>query len=101
MAKRTAEEVKQIRALIDSTNGHFFKVIFVKRTTGEVREMTCRTGVKRYVNGIGMKYDARSRNLVPVWVSNEGKEGAEAYRMVDLESVLEISVEGQRLQFAA
>jgi len=101
MAKRTAEEVVEIRNLIDSTEGRWFRTIYVKRTTGEIREMVCRVGVKAYVNGIGMKYDARSRNLMPVWVANEGKQGADAYRMIDLEGVLELKAEGQHLKYVA
>lgn len=100
MSKRTASEIIQIRALISKTNGHFFKVVFVKRSTGEVREMTARIGVKKYTNGIGLKYDAKSKNLLPVWVSNENLDGAEAYRMVDLETILEIKANGKELLYA-
>lgn len=100
MSKRTASEIKEIRNLIDSTDGHWFNVLYLKRTTGDERNMKCRIGVKAYVNGIGMKYDARSRNLVPVWVSGEGLKGADAYRMIDLEGVLEINAEGKKLKYA-
>ena len=97
---RTAEEIKEINALIDSTEGRWFKVTFFKRSTGELRTMTCRTGVKVYTNGVGLAYNPKSLNLRSVWVANEGKEGADAYRSVNLEGVVEIKAEGKELLYA-
>jgi len=40
------------RQVIGNTLGKFFSVEFVKRTTGEVRKMNCRTGVTKGVTGV-------------------------------------------------
>lgn len=107
MNKRTAEEIKEINARIDATNGRWFRVKFWKRgkpngdEAFEIRTMTCRKGVKEYTTGVGLRYDAKSANLCPVWVANEGLEGADAYRMVNLEGVIEIQTDGKTLAFAA
>lgn len=106
MNKRTAQEIAAINALIDSTEGRWFTVTFVKRGkkngegAGEIRTMTCRTGVKVYTNGVGMKYDAKAANLRAVWVANEGKQGADAYRMINLETVVEIKANGKEVLYA-
>jgi hypothetical protein len=62
--------------------------------------MTCRTGVKAYVNGVGLAYDPASHNLRGVWVANEGKSGADAYRSINLETVVEIKANGKELLYA-
>ena len=101
MSKRTASEIQEIRNLIASTDGRWFQCLYIKRTNGDERLMRCRTGVKAYTNGIGMKYDAKGKNLMPVWVAGEGLKGADAYRMIDLEGVLEIHAEGKKLAWVA
>jgi hypothetical protein len=100
MSNRTASEIKAINALIDATDGKWFTVTFIKRTDGTLRTMTCRTGVKKYVNGVGLAYDPKSLNLRSVWVANEGKEGADAYRSINLETVTEIKANGKELLYA-
>ena len=100
MSKRTAQEIQAINTLIDSTDGRWFTVTFIKRTDGSLRTMTCRTGVKKYVNGVGLAYDPKSLNLRSVWVANEGKEGAESYRSINLETIVEIKAEGKELLYA-
>ena len=48
---------QQAVELIHNTNGLIFHVRFVKRGNGEVREMTARTGVRKFVKGTGLKFD--------------------------------------------
>ena len=76
-----------IRTLIGSTGGTFFSVKFVKRTTGELRRMVCRTGVKRGVKGIGLSFDPKERDLVVVWDVLK-----RSFRMIPLEGVKELKV---------
>lgn len=87
--------VQDAIALIQMTNGSFFSVTFEKRTTGELRSMTCRTGVQAYANGRGMNYDLAEKGLCGVWVANEGKTGAEAYRSFGFETIRSLRVGGQ------
>jgi hypothetical protein len=85
----------QLAELINKTNGAFFNVTFVKRTTGEERTMTCRTGVHKYTNGVGLKYDRKQHDLIGVWVSNEGKSGADAYRSISIDGLVSAKINGE------
>ena len=85
---------QQAIELIAQTNGSFFNVSFIKRTTGELRNMTCRTGVMKYVSGVGMKYNREEHNLLGVWVSNEGLAGKEAYRSISIEGITTLKIKG-------
>jgi hypothetical protein len=89
--QKALELINKIKA-----SGKFFTVTFKKRTTGELRTMTCRGGVSKHVTGEGLKFDPAKKNLVPVFEVNnqEGKTGKDAYRFISLESVLFISSEG-------
>lgn len=91
--------------LIPLTN-EIFIVKFIKRTTGEIRTMRCRKGVKKYVSGVGAAYDAKSKGLLTVWDMDKMTEytksgmtkeeaGPKCYRSIPLEMILEISVNGE------
>lgn len=77
---------------------NFFTVTFVKRTTGELRTMNCRTGVKKYVTGVGMKYNPREKNLLPVWERRSDGEGAENYRNVNLNDLVTLVINKQHYE---
>lgn len=87
---------QHIADLISQTNGAFFNVTFTKRTTGEQRTITGRTGVHKYTNGVGLKYDRSEKALIGVWVSNEGKIGADAYRSIPIEGIVAAVIGGQQ-----
>ena len=81
---------KQIAGdILKGTRGKIFSVAFVKRSTGEVRQMNCRTGVKRYTTGEGLKYNASSRDLLPVYDLQ-----ARGYRMISLNTVISFKAHG-------
>jgi hypothetical protein len=84
---RVARKAKQIRMLIRQSQGRYFGVEFVKRTTGELRRMSARIGIDR-TNGSGMKYDPVKKNLMVVW--DVVKDG---YRMINLETVRALSID--------
>ena len=71
-----------------------FTVKFVKRTTGEVRVMNCRKGVKKFTNGGTLAYSPKEKNLVCVWDAKV-EDPAKAYRMIPLENIIEIKMEGE------
>jgi len=84
----TAEQAKQkVEKLND---GKIFTVTFVKRTTGDVRVMNCRKGVGKGVTGAGLKFDPKKKNLLPVFDMQKG-----AFRMISLESIRKIAMQGQ------
>jgi hypothetical protein len=72
-------------------SGRFFTVEFVKRTTGELRVMTCRLGVSKGVTGKGMAFDPASRELLTVWDVK-----AQGHRMVNLRDLRSLTMDGER-----
>ena len=68
--------------IIKDSKGKIFGVSFVKRSTGELRHMTARLGVKKGVTGEGLKYDPESRQLMTVY--DMQKRG---HRMVNTETL--------------
>ncbi len=81
-----ADALKFIR----ETNGRFFSVCFVKRTTGELREMHCRTGVKVHLSGGPAAYNFSDKGLVSVWdLKNEG------YRTINIEGIQRVKMNGE------
>ena len=78
-----------MKELIESTKGKFFTVTFVKKD-GTIRTMTARTGVKKGVNGNGLKFNPSERNLKVVWSCD-----AETFRMINLNTILGIKFKGK------
>ena len=79
------------RTIIKELGGsRIFGVTFVKRTTGEVRNMTCRLGVSKGTVGGELNFDVVEKGLLPVFDMEK-----QAYRMINLETVTEIRANGQ------
>lgn len=81
---------EDIRATVSSLNGKIFSVKFIKRTTGEEREMVCRTGVKKDLKGGELAFDPIAKNLLMVY--DMQKKG---YRSIPIENILEIKIRGE------
>ena len=77
-------------------SGQIFTVVFVKRSTGELREMNCRTGVKKGVTGEGMSYVPSEKGLIPVFDMK-----ADGFRMIAIEGIREVRANGERFEVAA
>jgi hypothetical protein len=75
-------------------DGQIFSVEFIKRTTGELRRMVCRLGVKKHLKGGTAAYDAKEHNLLTVF--DMEKNG---YRSIPVEAVLSLTVHGQTFRF--
>jgi hypothetical protein len=75
--------------IINNTAGKFFTVTFVKKD-GTIRTMTARTGVRKGVTGQGLKFNPSERNLKVVWSCD-----AEAFRMINLNTILGIKFKGK------
>jgi len=88
----STKDKDSVRKLIESFGGKFFRVIFTKRTTGELRTMDCRTGVSKFVKGKGKKYEPKDKDLICVWApANWDPENGDAgYRSINLRTVCEI-----------
>lgn len=65
--------------------GRIFRVTFVKRTTGELRDMNCRLGVTRYLRGGELPFSPKEKNLIIVY--DVKKKG---YRSISLDNVHQI-----------
>lgn len=81
---------KKAFELIQATRGEFIKVKFVKRSTGEHREILCQYGVHRHLKGGPRAYDPAGKNLVVVWDCGDRK-----YKSIPLEGLKEVRMGGQ------
>ena len=87
---------KLIRTLVGK---RFFGVKFVKRTDNSVRTMLCKLGVvnwggNKQITGSGLKFDPEAKRLLPVFDVNK-----KAYRMVNLETIMELRFGGKIYKF--
>jgi len=78
---------KGIRGLVGK---RYFGVKFIKRTDNSVRTMLCQLDVRNWkgkstLKGGSLKYNPESKGLLPVWDVNK-----KAYRMVNLNTLLEL-----------
>jgi len=84
--------------ILQNVGNEMFYIEFIKRTTGELRKMTCRRHVKKGVTGAGRKgWDKSSSDgLLTVYDMNKktaDKRGA--FRMINLDSIVRFKVKGQ------
>src|SRR5438445_12360288 len=84
---------EQAADLIRGSGGAFFGVTFTKRTTGEVRNMQCRLGVKSYLRGGEPAYNFADHNLISVY--DMAKAG---YRSVPVDSISQLHLNGQQYE---
>ena len=82
------DEAKQ---LIKETKGKIFTVVFIKKD-GSERTMNARLGVKVYLRGGQLAYDAESKGLLPVY--DMQISGENAYRMINLNTILSLKIGG-------
>jgi hypothetical protein len=68
----------------------FFKVKFIKRTDGNIRNMTARFGVKKNLSGKKQSFNPESKNLVTVYDAN-----IKDYRSIPTDSIISLSLEGK------
>ena len=70
-------------------DGKFFGVEFVKRTTGEMRQMQARIGVTKHLKGGAKKFDDASKNLLTVFSMD-----ANGYRSIPIDAIQSLTVKG-------
>jgi molybdenum cofactor biosynthesis enzyme len=71
-------------------NGQIFNVKFTK-VNGEIRIMNARIGVKKDLKGVGMGYNAISKNILTVY--DMQKKG---YRSIKCERIISIKIDKVR-----
>jgi hypothetical protein len=72
------------------SDGSLFSVEFIKRTTGEKREMLCRTGVRAHLKGGTKKFDDKEKQLLTVY--DVQKNG---YRSIPLDAIIRVKIHGR------
>ena len=95
MTTQTITRTEAETTLKNITNGKIFTVTFVKRTNGEIRRLNCRKGVRKYANGQGLRFNPASKGLLGVFDMK-----VHDYRFIALESILSLSMQGQRFVVA-
>lgn len=78
------------------SNGAIFSVEFIKRRNGELRKMICRMGVKKHLRGGDKVYDPKQHNLLTVFDMEK-----EDYRLIPVDSIQRLCVNGQTFTFLA
>ena len=86
------KKLSKIRVLqvLEENGGKFFSCKFRKQDK-TIREMSCRTGVKRHLRGGKNKVQKNSNGLLTVW-----DRVAEDYRCINIETMTELCVQGTR-----
>lgn len=94
MADEASETVditsEQAASLLKQTHGRIFSVTFTKRTTGEVREMVCRTGVTAHLKGGEAAYSFSEKMLLSVYDLQKA-----GYRAVPLDAIISLREGGR------
>jgi hypothetical protein len=88
---RPVHRIDRSRALdflSDETDGLIWSAYF-RKTDGSMREMVCRRGVAKALAGGGLRYDARSKGLVPVFDMTKRQ-----YRMVNVGTLVSFNFHG-------
>lgn len=76
----------QAKQLIKNTKGKFFTVTFIKKD-GTTRVMNARLGVKAYLKGGELPYNAESKGLIPVFDVQKHE-----YRMININTISNLKV---------
>jgi hypothetical protein len=72
--------------LVNSSKGKFFTITFIKKDKSE-RRMTARIGVKKGVNGVGMKYNPLDFSMKPVY-----DMGKLEWRMINFKTATRLKI---------
>jgi len=75
--------------LIAAQNGRICSVTFIKRTTGELRTLTGRSGVRKGLKGGTLRYNPAEKGLIPFYDMRDGR------RMIDANTIKEIKANGK------
>lgn len=77
---------------IHSREGKIFSVRFKKRSTGEIREMSCRQGVTKGLveEPSSPPTNWNAHKLINVWSMKD-----EGYRAIPIEGILAVKVDGE------
>jgi hypothetical protein len=83
---------EQAKNLIERNNCEIFKVTFTKKD-GSIRDMVCRRNVTAHLKGGVLKYDPKALGYVVVF-----DMAKEDYRMINLNTLISVSMGGQKFE---
>lgn len=86
-----AEAVQKLYDHRHGNSGHAFSVSFIKRTNGQPRTMNARFGVRVHLKGGTLPYLPKEHKLMGAFDMQETPEG---YRMINLETITSLRMEG-------
>lgn len=96
MSQINRSEIEQM--ISNLANGTIYSVSFIKKD-GTTRLMNSIKGTGRGVKGVGAKYDAKAKGLLPVYDLQLAKQNPDnperAWRTVNLETIFEVKVNKQ------
>ena len=87
----TIKTVEDFRKFVGD-NGKLFSVTFTKQD-GSERKMVARLGVRKYVNGSGLKYNAKSRNNIVVFSMKD-----DGWRTINIDRLLRVKAFNTTIQ---
>ncbi len=77
------------------SDGKIFSVEFIKRSTGELRTMTARLGVRKHLQGGRKVYNPAQHNLLTVFDMD-----TKGYRSIPVEAIQRLIIGGQTFNFS-
>jgi len=82
-------QIDRLDTLLRSSNGRIMRVNFIKRTTGKLRVMSCRTKVTSHLKGGQKSFIDRDKGLLTVY-----DMGVHGYRSIPLDGIKEVKIDG-------
>lgn len=99
MPQINRSEIEQM--ISNLSNGTIYSVSFIKKD-GSTRLMNSIKGTSRGVKGVGAKYDAKSKGLIPVYdlqIAKQNPDNPEkAWRSVNIDTIFEVKVNKQKFE---
>ena len=90
--------------ILKAQRGKLFSVTFTARGTGEERTIVGRTGVRKGVNGHGMRYSPAEHDAITIWdngnVPNAEGKKSEGHKTVPLNDIREVRAGGAKFRIA-
>ena len=96
----------EVYGVVSEAKGGMMTVTFKRKTdkkvggvvvarAGDLRTMTCRTGVKKHLTGVGAKYSFAEKKLLSVYsIADKG------YRSIPVDGVVAVKASGEEYEVA-
>lgn len=92
----TIDRKRAFTYLFRESQGLIFSCTFRKKD-GNLRHMTCRTGVRKYTKGGTLNYSPRKMRYVPVCDIDLVRDGiANPYRTINVNTLVEFNIHGTK-----